>query len=273
MRGLPLGGELAGGILVAVAIFCAAVALAASSRVVNSFPAPSAHPCGLAFGNGILFVSDYETKTIYRLDPYTGSALSSYVPSPLPDGNLYGLAFYGTRLWANAARSDRACLYKMRPATGSVVASYVIAGLGAAEGIAFYESYVYVANNSPTDFYIYKFHPATGTIVKSWPGGKWPAGLTVITHPDTEENVLLNSGTVDGWVRVYDLEGRLYEGYAFKIAVACPEYQYRGDLAGRDGTHIFFASDYFDCIYELQIKWLGGGVAPISLGRVKALFK
>ena len=273
MRGLPLGGELAGGVLVAVAIFCAAGALGASSRVVNSFPAPSAHPCGLAFGNGILFVSDYETKTIYRLNPETGSALSSYVPSPLPDGNVYGLAFYGTRLWANAARRDRACLYKMRPATGSVVASYVIAGLGAAEGIAFYGSYVYIGNNSPTDLYIYKFRPATGTIVKSWPGGKYPGGLTVITHPDTEENVLLNSGTVDGWVYVYNFEGRRYEGYAFKIAVTCPWYQYRGDLAGRDGTHIFYASDYLDHIYELEINWLGGAVAPTSLGSVKALFR
>jgi outer membrane protein assembly factor BamB len=273
MRDLHLKSGLAGGILAAVAVFYAAGALGASSKVVNSFPAPSAHSCGLAFGNGILFASDYETKAIYRLNPETGSALSSYVPSPLPDGSVYGLAFYGTRLWANAARRDRACLYRMRPATGSVVASYVIAGLSAAEGIAFYESYVYVANNSSPDFNIYKFRPATGTIVKSWPGGKWPGGLTVIKHPDTEEYVLLNSGTVDGWINVYGLEGQRYEGYQFKIAVACPEYQYRGDLAGRDGTHIFYASDYLDYIYELEINWLGGAVAPASLGRVKALFR
>ncbi len=273
MRDLNSGGDLVRSVLVTVAVFCAAAALGVSSRVVNSFPAPSAHPCGLAFGNGILFVSDYETKTVYRLDPETGSALSSYVPSPLPDGNVYGLAFNGTHLWANAARRDSACLYKMRPATGSVVASYVISGLGAAEGMAFYESYAYVANNSPTDFYLYKFRPPTGTIDKSWPGGKWPGGLTVITLPENEEQVLLNSGTVDGWVYVYDLEGRRYGGYWFKIAVNCPEYQYRGDLAGKDGTHIFFASDYFDHIYELKIKGLGGAVAPASLGRVKALLR
>jgi DNA-binding beta-propeller fold protein YncE len=273
MRDLRSSGQLAEAVLVAVAVICASDALAFSSRVVNSFPAPSAHPCGLAFGNGILFVSDYETKTVYRLNPETGSALSSYVPAPLPDGNVYGLAFYDTRLWANAARGDQACLYKMRPATGSVIASYVVAGLGAAEGIAFYESYAYVANNSPTDFNVYKFHPATGTVVKSWPGGKWPGGLTVITLPEKEEQVLLNSGTVDGWVYVYGLEGQRYEGYQFKIAVTCPEFQYRGDLAGRDGNHIFFASDYFDRIYELKIKWSDPAVAPTSLGRVKSLFR
>jgi outer membrane protein assembly factor BamB len=256
-------------------IFMGPAARAANDKIINSFPAPSPNSYGLAYGNDILFVSDRESKAIYRLNPDTGSVLSSYKPTPQPAGKIPGLGFANKRLWCTGVQPDNTRLYRMRPATGSVEASYAVPGIKAGDGAAAYGAYVYVSDNSPVNHFVFKFHPASGTIVNTWAGAKFPGGLTAITHLPTNNKVVLNIGTVDGWVYIYGLDGYRYEGQQFNIDVPCPECHFTGDLATRNDTHIFFASDYFDYIYELYIDWWAQErpVDPASLGSVKALFR
>lgn len=265
---------IAVGALLAANILIGPAAQAASDKIINSFPAPSPNSYGLAYGNNILFVSDCESKAIYRLNPDTGSVFSSYIPTPQPAGKIPGLGFANKRLWCTGVQPDNTRLYRMRPATGSVEASYAVTGIKAGDGAAAYGAYVYISDNSPVNYHVSTFHPASGTVVKTWAGAKFPGGLTAITHLPTKNKVVLNIGTVDGWVYIYGLNGERYEGEQFKIDAPCPDYYFNGDLATRDDTHIFFASDYFDYIYEFYIDWVAQeSVGPASLGSVKALFR
>jgi len=250
-------------------------ARAARDKVINSFPAPTTAPAGLTFGDGVLYVGDFISKTIYRMNPDTGSVMSSFVPSPKPAGPfMYGLAYASGYLWADTGRPTR--LYKIAPSTGSVVTSYAVGAISSCDGIAADENYVYLANNNFDALYIYKFRPATGSVVASWAGAKYPAGLNMITHVPTSKKVLMNLGNVDGWVYIFDLNGVRHDGEQFKIDAPCPEGYFTGDLATRDKTHIFFACGYLKTIFEHEIDWGGQeefAVEPTSFGKVKALFR
>jgi hypothetical protein len=117
------------------------------------------------------------------------------------------------------------------------------------------------------------FDPASGTVVKSWCGAKFPGGLNVIKYPLNDTMLIMNLSTLDGYIVIFNLEGQLQQGMTFKIAPPCGS-DYRGDLATRNDTDIFFVSDYLDTIFELRIDWTPGWpVEPASLGRVKALFR
>jgi hypothetical protein len=272
-----VGRYICRALLVSMLVGAAAApgAWAARDKIVNSFPAPTQYPSGLTYGGGVLYLGDFALKTIYRMNPNTGSVMSSFVPSPKPAGTFMpGLAYASGYLWANAGYPTR--LYKMFPTNGSVVASYAVSTISSGEGIAADASYVYVANNSSTDYYIYKFSPSSGTVVKSWNGAKYPSGMNIITHAPTSKKVVMNLGNVDGWVYIFDLDGTRHDGEQFKIDAPCPESYFTGDLATRDKTHIFFASSYLDVIYEHEIDWGGQeepAVRPTSLGRIRALFR
>lgn len=262
-----------------VLLLCASAppgAWAARDKIINSFPAPNKYPSGLAYGGGVLYLGDTVTKTIYRLKPDTGSVMGSYIPSPKPAGMfMYGLGYASGYLWV-CTGGPPTRLSKVEPSGGSVVASYVLSTVDDGNGIAADANYVYVANNNATAFYIYKFRPSTGSVVSSWAGAKYPSGLTIITHVPTSTRVLLNLGNVDGWVYIFDLDGTRHEGEQFKIDAPCPESYFTGDLACRDNTHIFYASDYLKTIFEHEINWGGQEehpVAPTSFGKVKALFR
>lgn len=250
-------------------------AWAARDKIVNSFPSPTKTPNGLTYGGGVLYLGDNITKMIYRMNPNTGSVVSSFIPSPKPTGRfMYGLAYSSGYLWANTGSPTK--LFKIIPATGSVVSSYAVPGVSRGEGIAADAGYVYVANNSSTAFYVYKFSPSSGTVVKSWAGAKYPSGTNIITHVPTSKQVVMNLGNVDGWVYIFGLNGVRHDGEQFKIDAPCPESYFTGDLATRDKTHIFFASSYLDVIYEHEIDWGGQeeyAVKPTSFGRIRALFR
>ncbi len=248
---------------------------AAHDKIIASYPTPTQYASGLTFGDGVLYLADFVTMMIYKLNPDTGSVMSSFIPSPKPRGTfMYGLAYSSGYLWADTGSPTR--LFKIAPSTGSVVGSYAVTGVSTGDGIAADADYVYFSNNSATAFYIYKFSPTSGTVVKSWTGAKYPAGLNIITHVPTHKKVLMNLGNVDGWVYIFDLDGTRHEGEQFKIDAPCPQNQYVGDLATRDDTHIFFASTYLNRLYEHEIDWGGQeepAVAPASFGKIKALYR
>jgi hypothetical protein len=251
-------------------------ARAASDRIVASYPTPTNYPYGLAYGDGTLYLGDFATKRVFRLDPNNGSVMSSFIPSPPPQGNLmYGLAYSSGYLWATTGGATTR-LFRIEPTSGSVVSSYTVSGVSSGNGLAADADYIYLANNNYPNYYIYKYSITGGSVVSSWNGAKYPDGLTVINHVPTSRNVLMNLGNVDGWVQIYELDGVIHEGEQFLIDAPCTETHYVGDLATRDDTHIFFASDYLKVLYELEIDWGGQeepAVEPVSFGRVKALFR
>ena len=250
-------------------------ARAASDRIVASYPTPTNYPYGLAYGDGTLYMGDFVTKRIFRIDPGNGSVMSSFIPSPEPAGALmYGLAYSSGYLWATTGGPAR--LFRIDPGTGSVVSSYTVSGVTAGNGLAADADYVYFANNNAPDYYIYKYSVSGGSVVSSWTGAKYPDGLTLIKHVPTPHNVLLNLGNVDGWVQIYELDGVRHDGEQFLIDAPCGDTRYVGDLAARDDTHIFFASDYLKTLFEFEINWGGQeepAVAPTSFGRIRALFR
>jgi hypothetical protein len=262
--------------LILCGVLASPAARAASDRIVASYATPTNRPYGLAYGDGILYLGDYVTKEIYRIDPDNGSVMSSFAPTPTPGGTLmYGLAYSSGYLWTTTT-GNPARLFRIEPTGGSVVSSYSVTGVSAGNGLAADADYVYMANNNFPDYYIYKYSISGGSVVSSWNGAKYPDGLTVINHVPTSHNVLLNLGNIDGWVQIYDLDGTLHEGEQFLIDAPCPATHYVGDLATKDDTHIFFASDYLKVLYELEINWGGQeepAVEPVSFGRVKALFR
>lgn len=248
---------------------------AARDKIINAFPTPTSSTTGLAFGGGTLYSCDFLTKYIYRMNPDTGSVISSFIPSPKPGGSfMYGLAYASGYLWADTGAPTR--LFKIDPTSGSVVASYAVSAISSCDGIAADADYIYVANNNANALLIYKFSPASGSVVASWAGAKYPAGLNLITHVPTSKPVLLNLGNVDGWVYIFGLTGVRHEGEQFKIDAPCPEGYFTGDLATRDKTHIFYACNYLKTVFEHEIDWGGQEefpVAPTSFGRIKALFR
>ncbi|MGD8717409.1 MAG: hypothetical protein PVH29_01180 [Candidatus Zixiibacteriota bacterium] len=261
-------------VLILCGVLASPAARAASDRIVASYATPTNYPYGLAYADGTLYLGDYVTKTVYQIDPDNGSVMGSYVPTPAPNGYMYGLAYSSGYLWATAGSPAR--LYRMETTSGSVVSSYAVSGVSAGNGLAADADYIYLANNNYPDYYVYKYSISGGSVVSSWNGAKYPDGLTVINHVPTSQNVLLNLGNIDGWVQIYDLDGTLHEGEQFLIDAPCPETNYVGDLATKDDTHIFFASDYLKVLYELEINWGGQeepAVEPVSFGRVKALFR
>jgi hypothetical protein len=264
-------------IVVALVIIAAASApaWAARDKIVASYPTPTKYPYGLTYGAGTLYLGDYVTMMIYRLNPNNGSIMGSFIPSPKPSGNfMYGLAYSAGYLWATTGGPAR--VFKITVAGGSVVGSFGIPAAPASAGLAADASYLYVANNDAAMTKLFKFRQADGSLVDSWPGAKYPDGATVIKHVPTGRNVVLNLGNVDGWVMINELTGARHNGEQFKLDAPCGESHFVGDLATRDDTHIFFAANYLKYIYEHEIDWGGQeepAVLPVSFGKVKALYR
>lgn len=250
-------------------------AWAASDKIIGSYASPTKYPYGLAYGAGTLFLADSVTMMIYRLNPDSGSIMGSYVPSPKPTGTfMYGLAYSGGYLWATTRSPAR--LFRFTATGGSVVGSFGIAAASASTGVAADANYVYVANNDVAATRVFKYYESSGSLAASWPGAKYPDGATVIRHVPTGRNVVLNLGNVDGWVYIFELNGTRHDGEQFKIDAPCGESHFVGDLAMRDSTHIFFASNYLKYIYQHEIDWGGQeehAVKPVSFGRIRALYR
>jgi outer membrane protein assembly factor BamB len=63
-----------------------------SGAVLRQFGAPDPQTWGMAYGDGLLWLSDFAEKKVYGLDPQNGAVVKSF-PSPDPVGGLKGLAW------------------------------------------------------------------------------------------------------------------------------------------------------------------------------------
>jgi hypothetical protein len=69
-----------------------------NEEIVESFEAPGMSPAGLVFAQGMIWVSDSSSGTIYQIDPANGQAVDYH---PMPQGtNLHGLAYHNDLIYA-----------------------------------------------------------------------------------------------------------------------------------------------------------------------------
>jgi len=93
--------------------------LAASSvTLVTSIPSPCGGNNGLAWDGTYLWISDYDTRKAYQVDPATGAAVRSI---PVPGTYPNGLAWDGSALWYVDSGGDT--IYKLNPSDGTVLLS------------------------------------------------------------------------------------------------------------------------------------------------------
>jgi transglutaminase-like putative cysteine protease/glutamine cyclotransferase len=103
--------------LVILTLFLVARALHAyPGKVVRAFPLPCSFGTGLTFDGDYLWVADYKTDLIYKLDPESGEVVHKI---PSPGFWPMGLAWDGTYLW-NVDRGQNR-IFQIDPEDGTVV--------------------------------------------------------------------------------------------------------------------------------------------------------
>lgn len=78
-----------------------ASALSAAS-IEATFDSPASTITGLAFGEGHLWALDWATKTVFMMDPATGTVQNSFAVSYIPPAyECFGLAITGDTLYVS----------------------------------------------------------------------------------------------------------------------------------------------------------------------------
>lgn len=244
----------------------AAAAYGALGNVVGSFRA-SGHCAGLAISSAGLYINDYNARVIYRVHPTTGSIFGSF--NVVNNSYTRGLAFDGNYLWVNKVIRDPYLTYRTNAATGSIYASFAIptsqtegvapratgdygAGTNALFHFCRFYSRVYIMNlsGSITSSYRVPSECDMYDIAYDWRnrlvwGGRDPVGSLVPIWGTNTSGSLVASFTVANMINNY---GITYAG----------EYLW---AAGQTGW-----------VYRIHCP-SGVGVAPSSVGKVKALFR
>lgn len=120
-------------------MFCA-VSYSDTLLVITEIDAPCAHPWGLAWDGGSLWMSDHETGSIYKLNP-DGTLLDSM---EIAGGRLTGMTFYENFLWV-LNNASGGFLFRIDPKCLAVLDKIDIRGDDFLYGIAFTDSHCFVS--------------------------------------------------------------------------------------------------------------------------------
>jgi streptogramin lyase len=134
----------------------------AGAAVLERLDAPGPKPEGLASDGVHLWVADFDTDRIYRMDTGTGDVVQSYrAPGTRPEG----LAWDGTHLWAGSW--DTRLIYRLAVGdTALVVEREFPAPLGARPvGLAWDGEALWLTTWSP--FYLHRIDPDDGEAIRS----------------------------------------------------------------------------------------------------------
>ena len=176
--------------------------------IVRGFVAPSDDIRDLAFDGTYLWLNDFTSKKLYKLDLISGEVLTSfdfltspralaadgtylwvacwpdlYKVSPTTGGILSsseiypmqycGLEYDGTYLWGTKLYGD---IYKLDPSTGEVLDSFEAPAGSWPEDLAFDGTHFWLADQ--LSHKIYKLDPSTGEVLSSFDSpARWPKGL------------------------------------------------------------------------------------------------
>lgn len=234
--------RIAAGALVAV---CGALATTHSGAQTApiTFDSPGPFPTGLTWDGDYLWVADYQTERIYRVDSKTGRADRSF---DTPGHDPEGLAWDGKRLWHvdGGAAYDLGCgrstiyIYTIDRQSGKATRRFKAPGSGCnAEDLAWGAGHLWYLDGATEastvgTLTVFKIDPDTGKAVRRFDApGSHPSGLA------------WDGGAL--WVSDYS-EGRIY-----RVDPATGRVIARVDARGAsglawDGAHLWygdFASD------------------------------
>ena len=252
------------GLIVAVATLCAAGAtLAALGDVVASFRIPgTGAQAGMARANAVLFVNNYSAARIYRCNYDTGSVTGSFAAAG--GSNTRGLAYsWGGNLWQNKAYNSPYLTYRTNSSNGSIYSSYALptrychgsAPLATADGGSGTTRIILSDYGARRIYYM----TTTGSVASSHSVSQ---ALFEIAY-DWRNKLIwggMNTKTVYGFTTTgslaasftnptRDIYGITYHG----------QYLWVGGLNGY--------------IYKEHCPIINVGVAPSSMGKIKAMFE
>ncbi len=252
------------------------VALGATSafsylgQVVGSFTGPAWVCGGLAISRNHIYVLESNwPHDVYRCNPTTGSVVSSFRLPDITD-NYWGLA-YGSEGYLWAADPPNRCVYRVDAVSGSRYGSWSTGGHGCT-GLAprcTGDGGLGTTRIFVTDFFVFVHHKVTGSLIRSFP----------VTYPsqndcayDWRNNALwLGQDITPFTVYAYRPSGYVLASFA----LAKPGYWGAGGLT-YSGEYLWVACSYRgggkDPVYRIHCP-ARIGVAPASVGKVKALFR
>jgi hypothetical protein len=245
-----------------VLVVRAATAFGALGDIVSSFRAPATQPRGLARQNQYLFVLDYNSPNrVYRVHPTNGSVVGSW-PTPYSTGNR-GLAYiFGGNLYVGCWSNDT--IYRCNSDNGSVIASWAVghdpqglAPVQTGDGGSGATS-LYCSDSSPS--YFWRHHYTTGSVISSFAAPH--TGFQDITYDHRNRLIWQYRSFV-----VYGIT-------TIGSVVASFAWPGHGSYAGMayHSYYLYISATTQQYIYRVHCP-SNVGVAPASLGRVKALFR
>lgn len=249
--------------LVVFATLCAAgAAFAALGDVVGSFPIPGSAQAGMARANAVLFVNNYSSARIYRCNYDTGSVTGSFAAAG--GTNTRGLAYsWGGNLWQNKGYSSPYRIYRTDSSSGSVYESFGLpsstthgsAPLATGDG-GEGTSYIILSDYSARRIY---YMTTTGSIARSHSVSQ---AMYEIAYDWRNELIWggMNTTVVYGFTTNGSLAASFNKptGNIYGIT-------YHGQYLWVGGT-----SGY---IYKQHCPIINVGIAPSSMGKIKAMYK
>jgi len=247
-------------LFVIVMAACVPVALGYGS-LVGSFNAPSTYPNGVGWANwsgACLWVNCNGNNYRYRVVPSTGSIYSSF-SNPATGAMGAGAANIGGTGYVFVASYNASHIYRIGMGSGSTYSSYAAPGTYA-YGVDYCSTggnYVYYTAHSSNMLYFMDAY--TGSVVRSHALSFSPNDVAW----DPRGNLWIVDGNY--LVRQTTTTGSLVNSFSTSA------YGYPSGCAA-DGTYVYVGINsplHRVLIFETS----GVGIAPASLGRVKAAYR
>ena len=246
---------------VAGGLLAAAASALAWGEVVASFPAPTNSVDGVEWYDGRLYVVAGLGRycRIWQLEPNTGSVFSSYqVPNFFAKGFTAGEVGGRRYGWLAVSSSSWNIIYQLELGTGSAVQSFPVPG-PFAHGVAFGDEKTLYHTDYQAKM-LYVMQPTTGSIVESHRLPYQPGGVDY-----DPEGYLWIIDFYRGNVCRCTLNGA-------RLASFCPVKSTVISGVSRYGDYVWVTANY--PLYMVFKCYVGDiGLAPASLGKVKALFR
>jgi hypothetical protein len=251
-------------LIIAGTLCAAAAAFAALGDVVASWPSPGSVPCAVARSNDALFVycNDPQGPHIYRMTPDTGSVYGSF---PALEGkNTRGLAYvWGDHLWQGKAYVFPYRIYDTDARTGSIYRSYShavpcygIAPLAAGDGGAGTTA-LFTSNSLASTIYQLNL---SGSVQRSFAllrqmfdiAYDWRSKLIWGGQNDP---CIYGCTTAGSLAASFPVPAQMPYGYAYH------------------GQYLYVTTHMTRRIWKIHCPIVNAGVAPSSMGKIKATYK
>lgn len=242
-------------VFTAIALLTATTVFAGTLTVVSSFMSRKTWRKGLEYAGGYLYTtSNFSDNSIFVYTT-TGSLVRT-IPSPASSMGVEVSHAPSGYLWLNTFSSPRG--YRMVLSTGSVVTSFT--GPASGYGITSDGTYLYWSTTSSDRMYVLT---TTGSVVRSFtqPGG-FPGGCDYVAP---------------GYLWLCNWSGSPFLYYCTTMGSVIDSFSTPGAARPSgvtwDGNYVWYHQYSTDPALCFRAKVNFTGIAPASLGKVKALFR